>query len=166
MTVKRLFLSGRFYDDSALADLSTLQEANHAFFEGALLCHNLKQTEKNGKMQWLGDPMEVALVQMAKRVVPGGVDAPRLDEVPFDAERKRMSTLHQTPRGPMLYSKGALEKLLPLCHQIQTGTQIQPLTSELKEQVLRAQEEMAERGLRVLALAWRAVAAAYDRDRL
>ncbi|MDX1252260.1 MAG: cation-transporting P-type ATPase [Gammaproteobacteria bacterium] len=166
MTVKRLFLSGRFYDDSALADLSTLQEAHHAFFEGALLCHNLKQTEKNGKIEWLGDPMEVALVQMAQRVMPEGVTAPRIDEVPFDAERKRMSVLHQTSRGLILHGKGALEKLLPLCRQIQTGTQIQPLTSELKEQVLRAQEEMAERGLRVLAFAWRAVAAGYDRDRL
>ena len=43
--------------------------------------------------------MEVALVQMARRILPEPVAFPRLDEVPFDTDRKRLSTLHQTPQG-------------------------------------------------------------------
>ena len=68
-------------------------------FEGACLCHNLKATAQAGQSELLGDPMEVALVQMARRILPEPVAFPRLDEVPFDTDRKRLSTLHQTPRG-------------------------------------------------------------------
>lgn len=166
MTVRRLFLAGRFYDDSAFSEPSTLKESHRSFFEGALLCHHLKETEKKGKREWLGDPMEVALVRMAKEVITEDVKVPRLDEVPFDAERKRMSVLHQTAQGLVLYSKGALEKLLPLCRQVQMENEIQPLTPELRVRFLQAQEDMAERGLRVLAFAWRPVADGCDRGRM
>ena len=44
---------------------------------------------------------------MARRVIPGGLDFPRRDEMPFDSLRKRLSTLHQTPLGLVLYTKGA-----------------------------------------------------------
>ena len=165
MTVKRLFLSGKFYDDAlpdqgtdlGMEQLSDLKEIHRPFFEGALLCQNLKETEKQGEREWLGDPMEVALVKMARKIMPESVLAPRRDEIPFDAERKRMSTLHQTSRGLMLYSKGALEMLLPLCQQIQIGEIIQPLTTTIKSQLLEAQNVMAEQGLRVLAFAHRPV---------
>ena len=166
MTVKRVFLPGRFYDDAAVEPLSGLKETHRPFFEGVLLCHNLKETEKEGVREWMGDPMEVALVQMAKQIMPEALTAPRLDEIPFDAGRKRMSTLQQTSHGLTLYTKGALEMVLPLCQQVQAGEAVQPLTAEMKSQFLQAQEAMAEQGLRVLAFAHRSVAEGYDKDHL
>jgi calcium-translocating P-type ATPase len=166
MAVHTLFLAGQFYDPPALSRHADLQEAYRPFFEGACLCHNLKATDRAGKTELLGDPMEVALVQMAHSMVPEPVTFPRLDEVPFDTERKRLSTLHQTPRGKTLYTKGALEMLLPLCQAVQMGTAMQPLTAEDKAQFLHAQDCMAEAGLRVLAFGYRILPEASDRLRL
>jgi calcium-translocating P-type ATPase len=166
MAVKQLFLAEQCYAPSELTQQADLRQAYRPFFEGALLCHNLKAAAKAGRTELLGDPMEVALVQMARGIWPEPVAFPRLDEVPFDTDRKRLSTLHQTPRGVTLYTKGALEMLLPLCHAVQMGTAVQPLTKECQEQFLRAQEGLAEAGLRVLAFAYRVLPERYDQRHL
>jgi magnesium-transporting ATPase (P-type) len=72
-------------------------------------------------MRLLGDPLEVALVALSHAAAPALPEHPRIDELPFDSERRRMSTLHQTPEGLVLYAKGALEALLPLCCGVQRG---------------------------------------------
>jgi magnesium-transporting ATPase (P-type) len=120
-----------------------------------MLCHNLKETQVAGKMQILGDPMEVALAQMAKNCLGENITYPKINEVPFDTDRKRLSTIHQTPSGPILYCKGALEMLLPLCNRVHMGNQIKPLTTEILEAYTLTLENMARDGLRVLAFAWR-----------
>ena len=65
----------------------------------------------------MGDPMEVALVRMATTVWAGTV-LPKIDEMPFDTDRKRLSVICDTPQGGVLYCKGALEMLLPLCSEV------------------------------------------------
>ena len=110
---------------------------------------------KAGQWQALGDPMEIALVRMAKICLGETITYPKINEVPFDTDRKRLSTVHQTSKGVMLYCKGALEMVLPLCKQVQTGSGILQLTAASRQDFLRAQEEMASKGLRVLAFAWR-----------
>jgi sodium/potassium-transporting ATPase subunit alpha len=65
-----------------------------------------------------------------------------------------------------LYTKGALETLLPLCRYVQTDTGPQQLTPQWREQLLQTQEHMANDGLRVLGFAWRAVEPGYDRNHL
>jgi calcium-translocating P-type ATPase len=166
MEVKKLFLSDQFYSPAELGQYPDLKTVHCPFFEVAFLCENVKETEKEGKKELLGDPMEIALVRMASRTVSDLVMFPKVDEIPFDSDRKRLSTLHQTPRGFVLYTKGALEALLPLCHQVQIGAEIYPLTSELKEKFLKAQESMADEGLRVLAFAHRPIPEGYDRQHL
>jgi magnesium-transporting ATPase (P-type) len=89
-----------------------------------------------------------------------------VDEVPFDSDRKRLSTVHQTPGGLRLHCKGALECVLPLCSRAQTASGEEVLSDEWRERLLRAEAEMAGAGLRVLALAARPVPSGYDRDRL
>jgi calcium-translocating P-type ATPase len=163
MAVHTLFLGGQLYDPSELAQQTAWQEAYRPFVEAAWLCHNLKATNQGGKTDLLGDPMEVALVQMAHRLLPDLAVWPRLDEIPFDTERKRLSTLHQTPGGVTLYTKGALETLLPLCQEVQMGPAVYPLTGERQAQFLQAQEALAEAGLRVLAVGYRRVPAGTDR---
>ena len=168
MAARKLFLSGAFYPppNAGVVCETSFRETHQLFFEGALLCQNLKEAEKEGKKEWLGDPMEVALVRMAEKVVPESARFPRLDEIPFDSDRKRLSTLHQTPRGPILYTKGALEALLPLCRRVQIGSATQPLTPAFREQFLQAQETMADEGLRILAFAHRFAPEGGDRLRL
>ncbi|WP_431858055.1 cation-translocating P-type ATPase [Azospirillum sp.] len=110
-------------------------------------CHTLKRSDTG----WLGDPMEVALVEHAG---PGTVH-PLAGEVPFDTERKRLSTLHDTPAGRVVYTKGAVETVLPLCVARATADGSAPLDDAGRAELLKVQEAMADRGLRVLALAWR-----------
>jgi sodium/potassium-transporting ATPase subunit alpha len=165
MEVKRLFLTDRFYrpDEVGAVREPPLRETHRLFFEAALLCHDVKLLEREGRKELSGDPMEIELIQMAKKAISGAVEYPRLDEVPFDSDRKRMSTLHKrAPEGLILYTKGALEVLLPLCRQVQAGAGLHPLTPEVKEIFLHAQEIMAEEGLRILAFAYRFVKEGYD----
>ncbi|MBI2286697.1 MAG: cation-transporting P-type ATPase [Nitrosomonadales bacterium] len=115
-------------------------------------CHNLRRVEQNGRVTWQGDPMEMALLE---GVPSNGVIFPRLDEIPFDTERKRMSVICDTPQGHMLYCKGAPESVLPLCSAMLLQGKCLPLDEAGRTMLLSAHEQMTERGLRVIALAWR-----------
>jgi calcium-translocating P-type ATPase len=154
MAVRALYLGGQILAATA-EQPPQLTLTYRRFFEDAALCHNLKETVVEGKSQTLGDPMEIALVQMAKTCLGETLAYPKINEVPFDTDRKRLSTIHQTPKGVVLYSKGALEVLLPLCKQVQIGEQLMPLTAGIRQDFVNAQEQMANQGLRVLAFAWR-----------
>jgi len=155
MAVSTLYLGGQMLTPSEIQHEPRLAKFHRRFFENALLCHNLKEAMVSGQPQLLGDPMEVALVRMGEISLGEKIAYAKIDEVAFDTDRKRLSTVHQTPEGVVLYCKGALEMLLPLCNRIQTDMEILPLTQELRQQVTHAQEEMANKGLRVLAFAWR-----------
>jgi sodium/potassium-transporting ATPase subunit alpha len=155
MEANILYLDGKLLRPTAIRQQPELARLYRRFFENALLCHNLKETMKAGEWQVFGDPMEVALVRMAKSCLGEVITYPKINEVPFDTDRKRLSTVHQTPKGVMLYCKGALEMVLPLCTQVQTESGIIPLTAEFQQNFIHAQEEMAGKGLRVLAFAWR-----------
>lgn len=121
-------------------------------------CHTLEWVE--AQRSYRGDPTELALLQLD----PARPRQDKLDELPFDAERRRMCTLHAASDGRRLYCKGALEALLPLCSRMQDGDRIQPLTPAMRTTVEAAEGAMAERGLRVLALAWRPVSMDEGRD--
>ncbi len=163
MTVERLFLGESSYDVSGgAAVLERLVEAHRGFFESATHCENIKTSNHAGRLELLGDPTEVALVELASRVLPDRPQFPRVDEIPFDSDRKRLSTLHETPAGLVLFSKGALESLLPLATQVRTENGIAPLTADWRQRFLLAQERMAEDGLRVMAIAQRRVADNWD----
>ncbi|HSD33760.1 MAG TPA: cation-transporting P-type ATPase [Gemmatimonadales bacterium] len=167
MTVRRLYLSGRFLDDGPqVARAVPAGSLERRLFEAARLCHDLKSVERDGRTQLLGDPMEAALVESAAPVVPDLVDGGRLDEIPFDGDRKRLAVLHRTPDGALLYVKGALETILPLCRKVVHEAGTRDLTPEAGAQILAAQHSLAGAGLRVLAFAYRPVAEPYERDAL
>jgi len=124
----------------------------------AVHCHTLAWVE--AKQRYQGDPMEAALLLLDEK-------RPRyakLDELPFDAERRRMSTLHAAPDGRRLYCKGALEMVLPLCGRVQEGVATRCLDDAARAAAITAEANLAERGLRVLALAWRPLGAADARE--
>ena len=104
-----------------------------------------------------GDPTEGALVVAAAKA---GLHKPELDarfprvhEIPFTSETKRMTTLHQTPEGMAAYAKGAPEVILASCEYYLSVSGVQPLDAAGKEKLLAAAREMAEEALRVLAVA-------------
>ena len=113
----------------------------------------------------IGDPTEVALFQAAAEA---GYDkaelqtqSPRVMEVPFDSERKRMTTVHEQDGAFISYTKGGPEAVLPLCDNVLT---VQGLTPVDRDAILRQAEQMANAGLRVLAFACRDWPAQPDSD--
>ncbi len=105
-----------------------------------------------------GDPTEGALLAMAARA---GLDraaaraaAPRIDELPFDSERKRMTTVHAAPEGPSLVAcKGALEAVEPLCNRVAAAGGDVDLQDSERQRIRERAEHYAGSGYRVLALA-------------
>ncbi len=162
MVVRQLYLGESFDSPAGLKQKPGLAKHYNPFFLIAWMCHDLNEREGRGKPGFLGDPTEVALVDMALQFIPGMPVYPRLDEIPFDAERMRLSTLHQTPEGPAIYCKGAPESVLPLCQQTLVDGEIQSLGAEFRTRVVQAQNTMANQGLRVLALAYRKLDAGDD----
>ena len=162
MAVKRLFIGGEWIDPANTALLRAAVATHPRFFEIAGHCHTAKIGKRHGKPEWMGDPMEIALVEMALEASPNAPRHPRRAEAPFDSSRGRMSTLHDTPEGSVLYLKGAPEVVVARCVSVQIGDQTHPLTPELRDSFHAAEEEMARRGLRVLAFAFRRVPGAGD----
>ena len=153
MSVRRLWLGGGFFAPEDIAAQPRLVVDHLALFVNAALCHTLKEVSNQGRREWLGDPMEVALAGMGRQTA-GALDGfTRIDELPFDTDRKRMSVLCETPHGRMLYCKGALETVLAACDSVQFDGGVAPLDAAAKTRLLAAQDEMAEAGLRVLAFA-------------
>jgi len=143
----------------------TLAGRQPELFLAACSCHEVRESDDHGKRVLVGDPTEVALLEMAQKALPGLSSLRRLDEIPFD-ERMRHSVVCETPQGPVLYCKGAPESLLPLCVQAYDGGQLRPLDAEARGQIARAQKAMAGRGLRVLAFARRELTRPSEHDAL
>ncbi|PKN98900.1 MAG: ATPase [Chloroflexi bacterium HGW-Chloroflexi-4] len=104
-----------------------------------------------------GDPTEGALIVAASKA---GLEKsqldhsfPRVQEIPFSSETKRMTTLHQTPEGITAYAKGAPEMILNSCDTILTADGVKSLDEQTRHEVLSAAQNMAEKALRVLAMA-------------
>ncbi len=157
MSVKRLWLGGGFVEPADLAAQPRLAQDNRQLFVAAALCHNLNEVDDHGRRKLLGDPMEVALAGIGRQA-SGGLDGfARIDEIPFDTDRKRMSVLCATPQGRVLYCKGAPETVLAACDLVQFDAGIAPLDAAARTRLLAAQDAMTEAGLRVLAFAHCAV---------
>ena len=147
MSIRQVFYSGALLTPGELAAAKA-----EPLFAIMRHCHDLRRVGQNGHAVWQGDPMEVALLQGTP---PDGAGFPRLDEIPFDTERKRMSVICDTPQGRMLYCKGAPETVLPLCGEMLLQGKCLPLDESSRANLLSAHEQMTERGLRVIALACR-----------
>ena len=129
-------------------------------FDALLHCHNAKRVRRSdGRFTVSGDPTEVALLEFA--VEHGLAHRPplrRMGELAFDADRKRMSTLHWSEGRLVAFTKGAPESVLPLC----TGTLLHgetvAMTAHERARILDQSRSFAEQAYRVLAVAMREVA--------
>ena len=116
-----------------------------------------------------GDPTEGALVVAAAKagLTKADLDThyPRVHEVPFTSETKRMTTLHDGPAGPVAYSKGAPEILLETCSRHLTAEGERPLDEASREAIRQAAHQMASDALRILGVAEKAGAQPSDAER-
>ena len=136
-------------DPKADADLDLLLKAS-------TLCSNVSYDGK----KVIGDTTEGALVVAATKagIAKENLESsyPRLQEVPFTSERKRMTTVHKSPEGKVFtYVKGAVEMILDRSKNITKDGKVVRLTKSGKETILKTNEEMANQALRVLAIAYK-----------
>ena len=127
----------------------------------ALLCNNARLNPPSPERPYwtsLGDQTEAALRVLALK---GGLDEPRLDrthprihELPFDARRKCMSTIHRNERGEVAFVKGAPKEILQLCDHILIDGRLRPLDEATRTKIMGVNDEYARSALRVLALAY------------
>ena len=162
MSAKNIYIAGKMLETTP-GQLESLIEPYRRFFEIAAYCHDLKDASGGPGQRWLGDPMEVAIVDLAARALPLLPIIPRENEIPFDAQRKRLSTVYTAPEGRhLLYCKGAPEVVLSLCTNAMMDSGSVPFSDELAARFRTAAEHMAETGLRVLAFAWRELPESYN----
>ena len=141
----------RAEDGGVVPDLSAL-------LLPAALCNDSRISDG----QLIGDPTEGALAALAAK---GGVDAraadhlPRIAEIPFDSANKFMATFHQDGDHIRMFVKGAPDVLLARCAAVSGEAGEQPLDDGAREDLMRGNEAMASRGLRVLAMASRTLPA-------
>ena len=125
----------------------------------AALTSDARLARSNGRWQIKGDPTEGALVVLAAKAGLKKIDLearfPRVHEVPFSSEAKRMTTLHRSPSGLVAYAKGAPEIIVESCVCQLTQSGEETLTKIHRETILQTARVMARQALRVLAVAYK-----------
>ena len=150
--------TGRFHVEDSVIEPT---EGMRLLLQAAVLSSDaqLIHDASEGRWQITGDPTEAALVVAAAKagLEKAALEAqyPRVHEIPFSSEKKRMTTIHATSNGRIAYSKGAPEIILEACaHEIADSGE-SPLDSNRKEAILAMAQQMADQALRVLAVAYK-----------
>ena len=172
MTIRRIFVDGKLIDVTGVGyepkgefhvagktvkpeDDPALQRLLHI----GSLCNDTTLGSVNGIWSIKGDPTEGALVVTAAKAglwqEELQIQFPRMSEIPFSSETKRMTTTHQTSQGKTAYAKGAPEVILSSCNRFFRNGEEKALTSEDRKTVMTVAHEMAEDALRVLGLAYK-----------
>ncbi|MGE3500897.1 MAG: cation-translocating P-type ATPase [Porticoccaceae bacterium] len=170
MAARRLYLpDDRLPDDGdcsldQLAGSAKLRATARPLLETALCCHELNKVQGDNGPRWRGDPTEVALVELAQPLLGAWQAGARSDALPFDSERRRQSVVCGAGAQRLLYCKGALEAVLPLCQQLHSDAGPVALTAADRARIEAAERRLADLGLRVLAFAWRPLLQDTERD--
>ena len=162
MTVQDIYIGGKTLKPNQL-DLDN-QLHRYLLYDAVL---NIDSSLVDGK--GIGDPTEYALLEMYRQVP--GIDLgdkglglteedlrgllTRKQEVPFDSDRKLMSTKHLIHTVPTIFVKGAIDVLLDRCVNIRLDDEVRPITEEDKKQILAQNQHFSENGLRVLTFAYK-----------
>ena len=111
----------------------------------------------------IGDPTETALINLGSKL---GAEAgyvrekfPRMSEIPFDSDRKLMSTKHTIDETPIMVVKGAVDVIMGRTASIQCGDEVRAITPEDIEKIEAQNQSFSREGLRVLGFAYKAVSA-------
>lgn len=152
MTVTHSFTNSILQE---LDELSVENPTSLRFIQAICLCNDA--TVESDKQS--GDPTEIALIEASMQFDLYKKDLekvfPRMDEIPFDSDRKMMTTVHQDKQHRYVFVKGAVESLLPKVTMMEVDGEQHPFTREAKEKITNQVDKMAQKALRVLAVAYK-----------
>ncbi|MCF8240737.1 MAG: cation-translocating P-type ATPase [Melioribacteraceae bacterium] len=174
MTIRKIWVSDKIFDVSGSGyspdgefslNGSSLDPQNEKdlmkLLQMGTLCNDTVLKKEDGKWEILGDPTEGSIAVTAKKA---GINIdeyknqfPRIDEIPFSSESKRMSTIHDMDGGRYSYSKGAPEVIIESCSKVIINEQEVDFTDEMRNKVLLSSEQMSTEALRVLALGYKKI---------
>lgn len=152
MTVEKLVVNAEISDAATTEELT----GTYARLADILALNNDTKRTDNG---YVGDPTETALIAFNENhqhdLDKLFAKMPRVAEIPFDSERKLMTTIHPAPQGYIITVKGAPDELLKRATQIEMHGEIVPLTPAIREKLLAINSELAMQALRVLGFAYK-----------
>ncbi|WP_294172859.1 cation-translocating P-type ATPase [uncultured Clostridium sp.] len=152
MTVRKIYVDGKLINGCEVSLNNKVQEY---LIKNSILCND--STSMDGKE--IGDPTEVALVNLGHDILINELELrneyKRLAEIPFDSDRKLMSTLHKIDNKNVMFTKGALDVILDRVKFIMTSEGVRELTDSDKSEILDVNRRLSESGLRVLSFAYK-----------
>ena len=172
MTVRRIWVNdqtmdvtgsgydrkGFFYANSERIELKKNSELQLMLKIG-MLCNNANTSQQNGRTTIIGDPTEGALLISGEKaefdIDELNATYPRLGEIEFTSERKRMTTIHKMNDKKVALAKGAPDVLLKYCDRVMVNGRAERMTKEKKQEILKANEIFAEQAMRVIGFAYK-----------
>ncbi|MBI5073696.1 MAG: cation-transporting P-type ATPase [Nitrospirae bacterium] len=153
LTQNRMTASKIWTDNRITEAKDYRPQATDVLMQAAFLCNNARYADN----EYQGDPTETALLKLATEGM-GSLDAERISEIPFDPDRKRMTTLNRIGDKKYVFSKGAMESILPLCSRYLIDGANQEMNELFRKQAMNAYHQLMDSGLRVLAFAYKTAA--------
>ena len=157
LTQNRMTVEDYYVDEKRIptSKLNMDHKNQRLLLKFSMLCND----STNENEQEIGDPTETALINLGSNL---GLEAskirekyPRKSEVPFDSDRKLMSTAHEMEEGYLMVVKGAVDVLIQRMTRIRIGDTVREFTEDDQEKILRQNLEFSRDGLRVLAFAYK-----------
>ena len=154
MTVKKYFANEKLKN---LDEVDIKESTSKLLVEGMILCNDA--TSKDGSQT--GDPTEIALLDVGNKfnIFKENLNSihKRVNEIPFDSDRKLMTTVNKYDNKDFVFTKGAIDSILKISSKILINGSIQDFSDELKANILNASNEMSDEALRVLALGYKII---------
>ncbi|MCM1324887.1 MAG: HAD-IC family P-type ATPase, partial [Acetobacter sp.] len=157
ITQNKMTVMAVYCDGSLQSGKLNKTESFDLLLNAMLLCNDTKRT----KGKFVGDPTEIALADFGTKF---GLDKvkleksyPRQSEIPFDSRRKLMSVANQVNGEKYCFTKGAVDSLMSKCNRVLINGRVYELSAQQKDAILHANSVMAEKALRVLALAYKPI---------
>ena len=155
MTVEKIYYNNELYDVNEIQETGTIGEDLRKLIYTSMLCND---TKVDSDLKLTGDPTETALVDMGFKLSfePAIFEQmPRIKEIPFDSERKLMTTVNKIGDKYIIYTKGGVDELLQRCNKYLLNGEIKTDLSTFKKEIDKNNKQMAENALRVLAMGYK-----------
>ncbi|MDQ1280894.1 MAG: P-type Ca2+ transporter type [Thermoproteota archaeon] len=181
MTVRRIYSNRKMIDCTGVGYepkgefrcgemIENIEDNLHLLFRAAVLCNDASLDNSGLTWSIVGDPTEGALIVVAAKAGVLQEDVtnryPRIGEIPFSSERKRMTTIHSVEGEKIAYMKGAPEGVLDRCNSILLDGREIVLSEEEKNAILNMNERMANEALRNLGLAYKKLTSVFSVDNI
>ena len=154
MTVKKIYINDSLVP---INNIDIKDNSTELLVEAMVLCNDATSNETSKT----GDPTEIALLDVGNKVNlfkdSLNEEHKRVDEIPFDSDRKLMTTVNAYENKFKVYTKGAIDSLFKICNKVLINGEIVPLTEEKKKELLDASNSMSDTALRVLGASYKEI---------